>query len=55
MKNHNLMNSYLYEAWKKAGLNDEDAKQAAIESARTDVAISMVNQSQDWKRMWILQ
>jgi len=45
MKKHYLMNSYLYEAWKKAGLNDEDAKQAAIESARTDVTIGALNQS----------
>jgi len=45
MKNNHLMNSYLYEAWKKAGLDDEDAKQAAIESARTDVAIGALNQS----------
>lgn len=39
------MNALLFDAWKKAGLSEEDAKKAAIESARSDVALSMVNQS----------
>jgi len=43
-KNH-LMNSLLFDSWKRAGLSEEEAKQAAMESARSDVAMSMVNQS----------
>jgi len=43
-KNH-LMNSLLFDSWKQAGLSEKEAKQAAMESARSDVAMSMVNQS----------
>jgi len=43
-KNH-LMNSLLFDSWKRAGLSEKEAKQAAMESARSDVAMSMVNQS----------
>lgn len=40
MKESRLVSSYFYEAWKKVGLSDEDAKQAAIESARSEVVIA---------------
>lgn len=45
MKESYSMNSYLYEAWKKAGLSDEDAKKAAMEAARNEAAIAILSQS----------